>query len=150
MSMFEKIIIPLIDENLTFGDISIQSGFIDSYTNDPDKPCGDNVLYLTYDDSIRTDETKKSASRIEKLPTVKNSYVKIVNNKPIMVYKFFIRSELKKLFKGIVELTPEQTVRIFDFWGYNSDVATYICSNKRKTLNVKHNMPLEDYVSRFG
>lgn len=149
MSLFEKIIIPLIDDNLSFGDIAPQSGFIDSYTDDPDKPCGENTVYLTYDDSIRTENTKKCASRLENLTTIKYQYIKMINNKPVMVYKMYVKPELKKLFKGTVELTPEQIVRIFDFWGYNSDVALYISSNKRKTVEVIHSMPLEDYVSRF-
>lgn len=138
-----------MDENLAFGDIAPQSGFMNSYTIDPDKPCGDNVIYLTYDDSIRTEQTKKCASRLEELKTIKHRYIKMIDNKPVMVYKFYIKPELKKLFKGNVELTPEQIVRIFDFWGYNSDVALYICSNKRKSLTVSHDMPLEDYIPRF-
>ena len=150
MSLFEKIIIPLIDDNLSLGDVSIQSGFVHSYTSDPDHPSGENAIYLTYDDSLRTDETKRCALRLENLKTIKHQYVKISDNKPLMVYKFYIKPELKKLFNGIIELTPEQFVRIFDFWGYNSDVAEYICSNKRKAVEVKHDMPLEDFVPRFG
>lgn len=150
MSMFEKIILPLVDDNISFGDVAPYSGFVDSYTADPDKPCGENVLYLTYDDTIRTEQSKKCATRIESLSTVKHTYVKVVNNKPIMVYKLYIKPEIKKLFNGIIELTPKQVSRIFEFWGYNSDVATYICENKRKSLCVEHNMPLEDYVPRFG
>lgn len=138
-----------MDDNLSFGDVSPQSGFVDSYTIDEDKPCADNTIYLTYNDSERTDDTKKCALRLEKLNTVKNRYIKIIDNKPIMVYKFYIKPELKKLFNGVIELTPEQYIRIFDFWGYNSDVALYICSNKRKSLTVEHKMPLEDYVPRF-
>ena len=150
MSMFEKIVIPLIDDNLTFADVNSQCGFLDSYTEDLDKPCGDNAIYLTYDDSIRTDMSMKCASRLEKLTTIRNRYVKIIDNKPVMVYKMYVKSELKKLFTGDIELEPEQYVRIFDFWGYDSDVAKYICSNKRKSLCVKRSMPLEDYVPRFG
>jgi len=149
MSMFEKIIIPLIDDNLEFGDIAPQSGFIDSYTKDLDKPCEENAVYLTYDDSLRTENTKKCALRLERLTCIKYRYIKMIDNKPVMVYKLYIKPELKNLFSGNIELTPEQTVRIFDFWGYNSDVALYICSNKQKTLTISHEMPLEDYIPRF-
>lgn len=149
MSMFEKIVIPLIDEDLSLGDVYPQSGFIDSYTEDPDRPCGENVIYLTYDDSKRTEETKRCALRLENLSSFRNRYVKIIHNKPVMVYKMYVKSELKSLFSGNIQLTPEQIVRIFDFWGYNSDVALYICSNKHKSLTVKNEMPLEDYVPRF-
>lgn len=150
MSLLEKIIIPLIDEDLSFGDISPQSGFIDSYTIDPDKPCGENAVYLTYDDSFRTDETKRCASRLEQIKTVKYRYVKMINNKPVMVYKLYIKPEIKNLFSGKVELTPRQMMRIFSFWGYNSDVSLYLCENKYKSVEVKHEMPAEDYIPRFG
>lgn len=149
MSLFEKIIIPLIDDDLSYGDILPQSGFVDSYTADPDKPCGENAIYLTYNDSIRTDMTKRCASRLGDIKSVRYRYVKMVNKVPTMVYKLYVKPEVKHLFSGHIELTPEQMVRIFDFWGYNSDVAIYLCSNKQKVLNVEHNMPLEDYVPRF-
>lgn len=150
MSLFEKIIIPLIDENLVFGDVSPFSGFIDSYTSDPDKPCGDNCVYLTYDDSVRTEDSMRCATRLEKLSTVQCRYIKMINGKPVMVYKMYIKPEIKKLFSGVVELTPEQVVRIIDFWGYTSDTAFYICSNKHKSVTVEHDMPLEEFIPRFG
>lgn len=138
-----------MDESLAFGDISPTSGFVDSYTSDPDRPCSENVVYLTYDDSIRTDDTKRRAARLDKSKHVKYTYVKMIDNKPIMVYKFYIKPEIKKLFSGNVVLTPEQVTRIFEFWGFTSDVSEYLCSNKNKYLGVEHNMPLEDYVPRF-
>ena len=150
MSLFEKIIIPLIDENLSIEDVSTKSGFIDSYTVDLDHPSWEKVVYLAYDDSLRTDDTKKCARKLESLAVLKNTYVKVCDRKPIMIYKLYAKADLKNLFNGEIELTPKQMKRIFDFWGYDSDVAFYICSNKRKVLGVDHNMPLEDYVPRFG
>ncbi len=138
-----------MDESLAFGDISPTSGFVDSYTSDPDRPSSENVVYLTYDDSIRTDDTKRRPARLTKSKNVKYTYVKMIDNKPIMVYKFYIKPEIRKLFSGHVELTPEQVTRVFEFWGFASDVSKYLCDNKNKYVGVEHNMPLEDYVPRF-
>ena len=147
MTLFEQIIIPLLDHSLEFGDIAPLSGFVDSYTNDPDRPCADKSIYLVYDDSIRTENTMRTASRLEKLSTIKYTYIKMVDGKPLRIHKFYVNPEAAKLFDGIIELTPEQVCRIISFWGYTSSIAEFVCKNAFKSVSTDHNMPLEDYVT---
>lgn len=146
MTILEKIVIPLIDENLNIGDISPNSGLIDSYTSDPDKPFLEEGIFLVYDDTLRTEDTKKAASKLNSLSSLRYTYVKYVENKPYFVYNFYPTTEWKKLLTGHIVLTPKQTKRIIEFWGELSEVSDYICSNKNKYITPNHPMPLEDYM----
>ena len=43
-----KLIIPLLDDNIVLEDVSEESGFVNAYTDDINKPFYDNHIFLLY------------------------------------------------------------------------------------------------------
>lgn len=145
MSAFEKITIPLIDENIKTIDLTSAAGFIDSFTLDPDKPSGEKELFLVYDDSKRNDFTIDRARRFDKSMRIKRAYIKYVNNKPYLVYSFWVDPEVKKLYSGILTLNTVQKSKILQFWGPLDTTVDKVLTNPVLTTEVSHTMPLADY-----
>lgn len=145
MSVFEKTIIPLIDENIRTIDLTSAAGFVDSFTLDPDKPSGEKELFLVYDDSKRNDFTKDRAIRFSKSMRIKRTYIKYVNTKPYLVYSFWVDPEVKKLYSGILTLNTVQKSKILQFWGPLDTTVDKVLTNPILTTEVSHTMPLADY-----
>lgn len=150
MSKFEKIIIPLVDENIRSIDLTDAAGFVDSYTYDPDNPSGEKELFLVYDDSKRNSYTQDRAIRFEKSKHIRRRYIKYVNGVPYYVYCFWIRPEVKKFYNGVITLSTEQKFSILQFWSVFNDIVDFVMSNSVLSLDVAHNMPLEDYRNNFA
>lgn len=145
MSNIEKVIIPLVDENIRTIDLTSAAGFIDSFTSDPDKPSGEKELFLVYDDSKRNDFTKDRAIRFSKSMKIKRMYIKYVNTRPYLVYSFWVDPEVKKLYSGILTLNTVQKSKILQFWGPLDTTVDKVLSNPVLTMEVNHSMPLADY-----
>ena len=147
MSKFEKIIIPLIDETILFKDLSPDAGFIDSYTSDLDNPADKGQFFLTYNADLRTKESIDRARRFSKSKYIRRSYIKYVDNKPLLVYSFWVTPAVKVFYNGILHLTTEQKARILQFWGPLPRFMDEVLSNKTIVADEVHIMPLEDYRS---
>lgn len=149
MSKFEKLVIPLIDDCITSMDLTSVCGFIDSYTTDDDKPSAECEFFLAYDSTIRNEYTAKRSERFNRSHNLKRKYIKIVNNKAIMVYVFWVTPEIKKFYNGVLVFTSEQKTKILRFWEFENDVANTVLNNSVIHTNVKHSVPLEDYNESF-
>lgn len=145
MSTFEKLVIPFIEGDISTVDISPASGFIDSYTSDPDKPSGDKEIFLVYDDRIRNEHVTKRAVSFDKSRSLKRKYVKVVNNIPYYVYVFCIKPGLKASTNGIVTLTGEEKVSVLQFWNFPKDLVKLLVSDSSIATTFTHKMPLADY-----
>lgn len=149
MSQIEKLLIPLVDQNIKPIDLSGACGFIDSYTSDPDRPTGEKLLYLVYDDKIRNDYVAKRAYRFESAKTLKHKYIKLVDNKPYMVYVFWIKPDIKLSEKGIITLTSNQKVSVLQFWGFPDELVKLLIDDSSIAGEYIHSMPLADYYPEF-
>jgi len=145
MSVFEKIIIPLIDNSIRLIDLTSAAGFIDSFTLDPDRPSGESELFLVYDDSKRNKYTIDRAIRFSKSTKIKRTYIKYVNNVPYLIYSFWVNPEVKKLYNGVLTLNTVQKSRILQFWGPFDSTVDTVLTNSVLTTDIGHTMPLEDY-----
>ena len=88
MSKFTKVIMPLIEKNLKLDDFSDESGFIDVYTEDPDRPGNYRSIYFVVNDNVRNALSIDRARRFIKSPNLKGVFTKRCNNIPYMVYEF--------------------------------------------------------------
>ena len=143
MSTFEKIILPLIDNNLKSIDLTPAAGFIDSYTYDPDNPTWGNEFFLVFDDTVRNDYSKDVAKRLSKSKNIKKKYVKHVDGKPYFIYSFWVKPELNKLYEGVFTLNTKEVFDILQFWGPFDNVSDLVLNPVIQT-EVVHQMPLED------
>jgi hypothetical protein len=145
MSRLEKLIIPLLDGNITPMDLTAAAGFIDSYTYDPDRPSGEKVLFLVYDDRIRNDYVTDRARRFDSMSILKRKYVKIVDHIPYYVYVFWIKPSIKISEKGSITLTGHQKISVLQFWGFPDDLVDLLVDSSSIVGEYIHEMPLEDY-----
>lgn len=149
MSQFAKLIIPLIEPKFKLEDFTDNTGFIDCYTSDPDKPSSDKEFFVVFNDKIRNKHTEDLSIRLSHSFNIKKTYVKMVNNTPYYVYSFYVKPELKKLYNGICCLDSKQKTKIINFWNNTDDIINKLLSNTLLHLTVDNNMPLNDYESNF-
>jgi hypothetical protein len=145
MTDFEKIATSLLTPDITPMDFTEKAGFVDSYTEDPDRPSGFNELFLVFDDTVRTEESIDRARRYARSPYLKNTYVKYISGNAYCVYSFWVSNDIKKLYNGIFTLTAEEKYKIAQFWGISSTVSNSVLTNGLLQYEVSHSMPLADY-----
>lgn len=149
MTNFEKILLPLVVENISKEDICPESGFIDTYTVDVDRPSWQNEFFIVYNDFIRSEKSINRARKFENSGNLKRVYVKCINNKPCIVYSFWIDRTLKKLYDDTFILNAKQKFKIAQFWGASDEIFDIVL-NRTVQSSVEHKMPLADYQKSIG
>lgn len=119
MSATDKLIIPLLDENITLDDISPEAGFIGVYSEDINRPYLDNHIFLLYD-AVNT--TTKAYVRNQKLRSSKYLYgvynVNIVGNEFILYAFNIVSRTIKNIKRNAFVFTDNERLRIFKFWNF--------------------------------
>ena len=149
MTNFEKILLPLVVKNISKEDICPESGFIDTYTVDVDRPSWQNEFFIVYNDFIRSEKSINRARKFENSGNLKRVYVKCINNKPCIVYSFWIDRTLKKLYDDTFILNAKQKFKIAQFWGASDEIFDIVL-NSTVQSSVEHKMPLADYQKSIG
>lgn len=144
MTNFEKILLPLVVENISKEDICPESGFIDTYTVDVDRPSWQNEFFIVYNDSIRSEKSINRARKFENSGNLKRVYIKRINNKPCIVYSFWIDSTLKKLYEDTFMLNAKQKFKVAQYWGASDEIFNIVLDRTIQSA-VEHKMPLADY-----
>lgn len=144
MTEFEKIIIPLLDDSIVPSDVSEEAGFIGVYTEDIDNP-EPGFIYLVYDDNVRTDVSCERAVRFDRLSGIFKKYIKMVDSKPLFVYKFWLKPELKKLLKGPIQPDINQKMHIIRFWGLEDDISKQCIEQGTFGTKPIVKIPAQDY-----
>lgn len=121
MSTQIKCIIPFASDTLTKEDITKQAGFVDAYIYDQNRPSLENCLFLMYDDTVDTKESKMRWMRIRNQKLLRSIKHIRVNKKQYTVYTFqLFDSFARYLFKGRVP-TGNRATRVLQFWGLDDD-----------------------------
>lgn len=149
MSKFAEVIMPLIEKNLKLDDFSAESGFINVYTEDPDKPGDYRSIYFVVNDDVRNALSIDRARRFAKSPNIKGSYIKRHNNIPYSVYVFNMTPATYKMKSGVISLTLEEKARILQFWGLTSDIGRLLLYNNTLSVETDYAMPLADETPLF-
>lgn len=148
MSTQIKCILPLIDERLTRNDISKESGFVNAYLYDQNRPSLEQCCFLLYDNSVRSKQQMLTWTKLRQLKLLRSIKVIYVNKKSYTVYAFqFFDMASKYLFKG---RNPKgnQIARILYFWGNNDDdLNNRLFNSDLKIYGVDtSSVPEEDYA----
>ena len=155
MSLQFKLIIPLLDENITLEDLSLTSGFMDAYTEDVNHPYMDNHIFLLYSNEVITKESIECQRKLSKLPTLYSRRNLKINGHSYCSFAFAICNKtIRQLKSQIGYLTDDEKCRINKFWhGTDDEVSKYLMNedNFLRFESVSHVIPEEDYVplSRF-
>lgn len=149
MTNFEKILLPLVVKNISKEDICPESGFIDTYTVDVDRPSWQNEFFIVYNDFIRSEKSINRARKFENSGNLKRVYVKCINNKPCIVYSFWIDRTLKKLYDDTFILNSKQKFKVAQFWGASDEIFDIVLDSTIQS-SIEHKMPLADYQKSIG
>ena len=147
MSTKIKLIIPLIDENFSKDDFTEESGFVDAYINNINKPDLLTHLFLLYKAENRT---YKGAVLMNKIQSMKSLYswetIKINGHFYTLYTISLIGSKLKNLLKGIPSFRREDIEKTLKFWNLEQTDVNRILFGETPLLNKDENsVPEEDY-----
>lgn len=81
-------IVPLLDDNLTWKDLTVESGYINAFTIDKNRPYFEDKVFLIYDSKSNTRESLNRYLKFRNLDTIHNTRFITINNKHYTVYCF--------------------------------------------------------------
>lgn len=148
MTLSEKLLIPLLDTELTLDDISTQAGFVDIFNVDLNNPDETGSVYLVYLMSICSKQSHKTKNKLKDMKNLSWWHRASIQNMFFRVYKFPLYNfSLKTISEGINALTDDDKRRINSFWKNTDDEVTdFLLGIKNETdIDVRVNsLPEED------
>jgi hypothetical protein len=147
MNDVSKFIAPLIDDNINEADLSADSGFIDAYTEDINRPYLEDKVFLLY----KVTNTKQSLDtylKLSKLDCLYNIRPIVVDGEHYRIYTFVaLNKDIKQLKQGCMFKDCKSRVRILDFWSNKSDdlIKRVLLPNFQLGRPIKAVSPEEDY-----
>jgi len=146
-------IVPLLDDNLTWRDLTVESGFINAYTSDKNRPYLEDKVFLVYDSSVNTRESLDRYCKLKNLDTVYNMKYITINNKHYTVYCFSnpkYKKDINSLKNYGKAFSLEAKLDINRFW---TNVPVPELSKRlfyphyRNGETIEAELPEEDYYS---
>lgn len=142
-----KLIIPLLDDNIVLEDVSEESGFVNAYTDDINKPFYDNHIFLLYK-SVDTIESLRRFQKFNKLTTIHNIRYITINNEHYIVYTFVkINKDINNILKCGQCFNPKISLEINNFWkNIDNDLFQRLFIPQYEySKDIKDILPEEDY-----
>mgnify|MGYP007054770753 CR=1 FL=1 len=144
-----KLLIPLLDDNITKEDVSPNSGFVAAYTEDINRPYLDNHIFLLYDTEVNTIEAMNRYKKFRCLDTLYNYRYVIVNRKHYMIYTFtrVNNKEITNIINTGLVSKHKDALNIYNFWkDLDEDTTRRIFKLKySNSIELIHSVPEEDY-----
>ena len=116
----DYLILPLLDENISYADISKESGFIKMYTTDKNYPQTEHCFMLMYDSSVNTKESLARFCKFATLPTIKYTRSIKIEDEHYTVYTFIknpkYRIHINNILRGNISSSIDYVNRYLDFW----------------------------------
>lgn len=148
LNRLSKYVIPLLDDNLSREDICIDTGFVNAYSIDTNRPWHANCIFLLYK-VVNTIESVKTFSKLRKLDTLKTWYpLKIDGNH----YSMFVFQRCNsKYIKQFVEVgttfrSTEALGKFCKFWKDFSidDIRPFTSTRLQDCKPMRYTTPIED------
>lgn len=146
-----KLIVPLLDDNIVHDDISYESGFVNAYIDDINRPYLEDFIFLLYDSSFNTIESLNRFLKFRQLDTLHSMrYIKI-NKQHYTVYVFSKvnnKAVINNIIQGSATTPATAKLDIYNFWkdvpseGYNHEI---FLPQYRFCHPIKATLAEEDY-----
>lgn len=145
MSNLAKVILPLIDDNISLEDIAEDTGFVGIYTEDINRPYLDDHIFLMYNwNDIMSTKVFYKFKNMSSFYGYKIIYLKGV---PYIVYTFTSNSLINRLKKGVAILRDVNKLRILQFWQFKDAwVALNVARGTVTDDSPRDILPEEDYI----
>ena len=145
MSNIAKVILPLVDNDISLDDISEKTGFIAMYTEDINRPYLDDHIFLLYNWS-----DKKSTEvfyKFRELPSFYGYKIIYLKGVPYVVYTFTSNSLINRLKKGTAILRDINKLRVLQFWQFKDAwVSLNVMRGTVAGDPLQDVLPEEDYM----
>lgn len=150
MSITDKLIIPLLDNTLTFKDVSPEAGFIALYTEDINRPYLDNHVFLLYDLDNTSADAYNANKKLQSSKYLYNSYNVRIAGHAFKMYVFAIISKaIKNIKRNAFTFSDAEKMRIFAFWNFtDKDMNAFLLDplHLLGVMFVRTVVPEEDYI----
>lgn len=118
MSNLMKIAIPLINNKITLDDLKQDTGFVNAYFQDINKPYLNNHVFLLYDCNAKGTCVLDYRKKLENLPEFYNKRIEYIQNKPYLIYCFVANEAINQLRDGNIILNQTDKLRVLQFWQF--------------------------------
>ena len=107
----------MLDPVLKKEDLTKESGFVDAYIFDKNRPYIENSIFLMYDLSVANKTSNEREYRMRSCKNMSGSLIEFINGKAYKIYTFpLVGADIKKVFKGFKPSSMEGAARVLKFW----------------------------------
>ena len=147
MSTQIKLIIPLLDPDITKDDISEEAGFIDGYLYDINRPSLTDNVFLMYKAYTNDIKAVRREEKFNNSPFIRSKRYIRVNDELYIIYTFsIINKDIRSLKLGRPLTTVENTFRVLSFWHGNDSTVNKAFVWPGESYSVQtEGVPEEDY-----
>jgi hypothetical protein len=142
-----KFIVPLIDDKITESDLSEDTGFVNAYTTDKNRPYLNNHVFLLYK-VVNTKSSLNTFIKFKELNSLHNIRHIVINKEHYRIYSFVVlNKDINQLKNGCLLKDNKSIVKILDFWsGKDDDLINRVLSPFQQLGKpVTATSPEEDY-----
>lgn len=149
MNEVTKLILPLLNDEITYEDLDSSTGFINAYTEDSNRPFLENHIFLMYKSSA-----PNALKRFLKFKNSKNLHstrYMVHNKEHYTVYAFPIienKKDIRNIIKGYDITNVDNKLKIYNFWKNHEvdNLKDRIFDNHFEILPaIEEIIPEEDY-----
>ena len=146
MNNLMKLALPLLNDSLKLEDIQEDSGFVEAYFEDKNRPFLYQNLFLMYDPRSNGKNVAHCLYKLSKLDNLYNTRVVYIKGKAYYVYTFTTNKTIELLKDGQIILNTHQKERILKFWEFKDAwVTNNILLGAMFENPEKLELPEEDY-----
>ena len=141
-----KLIIPLLDENLSQELFTPEAGFINAYSADINCPFLDNHIFLLYDADMSVPTNYYRNEKMMKMPNLYNRRIVRIKGILLMIYVFCIKNRaIRHILNGHIFLTDKESYDILTFWDRPQDVCMALITKTVLVDTSNAVVPEQDY-----
>lgn len=149
MSLQEKMIIPLLDNEITKEDI-LSSSFSGFYNYDVNNPQLDNNIFLLFKYKLNNESVLRD-KRFLKSPNLYKSEFVTINKDHYVLYTFVISNmSIKHIMDNSMILSDKDLIKIYKFWNFcDEDINKYCITNKVNNIFKDSKVPEFDFTPNW-
>lgn len=112
-------IVPLIDDNITQEDLTEESGFVNAFTTDKNRPSLEDKVFLLYDSKVNTVNSMNTHRKLSNLDTLHNTIYITIDKKHYTVYcinRIKYKKDIHNLISSGKTYSLDASLEINRFW----------------------------------
>lgn len=147
-----KLIIPFLDEEFSKEDFAPETGFLDAFTTDINRPYLDNCIFLMYDINTMSERRVDTMHKLMNLKSLYKTYLIRHNGAVYRIYAISILNpKVRQFKKGLRFSNYQDAIKCIEFWNFEEGDVNTIAFNPTSVYNYSTtSVPEEDYIPTEG